>query len=221
MERTQYYNLTMDNETEYYSVARVNDNTRKIDAALHALEEGKASLGEDGKVAPEQLPDMDIQALLADAQLKESLVDNDAVVVTDSAAGNAIKRVLWSKIKGLFALASHHHAASDITSGTLSSARIPDLAASKITSGTLDGARIPDLAASKITSGTLDGARIPDLAASKITSGTLPVSIGGTGQTTITPGITTSALRAIYGGTSSMTASSTSLATGCVYLQYE
>ena len=203
MTTTTHLKLKKPDASDYADVAVLNENADALDAALHALEEGKASLGEDGKVAPEQLPDMDIQALLADAQLKESLVDNDAVVVTDSAAGNAIKRVLWSKIKGLFALASHHHAASDINSGTL------------------DGARIPDLAASKITSGTLDGARIPDLAASKITSGTLPVSIGGTGQTTITPGITTSALRAIYGGTSSMTASSTSLATGCVYLQYE
>ena len=61
-----------------------------------------------------------------------------------------------------FATASHSHAASDITSGTLATARIPSLAASKITSGTLADARIPSLSASKITSGTLSTDRIPD-----------------------------------------------------------
>lgn len=55
----------------------------------------------------------------------------------------------------------HVHAASDITSGTLDAARIPNLAASKITSGSFADARIPNLAATKITSGTLADARIP------------------------------------------------------------
>lgn len=55
----------------------------------------------------------------------------------------------------------HVHAASDITSGTLDAARIPNLAASKITSGSFAAARIPNLAATKITSGTLADARIP------------------------------------------------------------
>jgi len=41
--------------------------------------------------------------------------------------------------------------ASQIASGTLSAARIPNLDASKITSGVFDVARIPDLARSKIT----------------------------------------------------------------------
>ena len=38
---------------------------------------------------------------------------------------------------------AHNHAASDITSGTLDAARIPNLDASKITSGTIDIARLP------------------------------------------------------------------------------
>lgn len=41
------------------------------------------------------------------------------------------------------AAASHTHAAGDITSGTLSSSRIPNLSAAKITSGTLDADRLP------------------------------------------------------------------------------
>lgn len=60
-------------------------------------------------------------------------------------------------------LSGHTHSAGDITSGTFSTSRIPNLSASKITSGTFDTARIPSLAASKITSGTFDAARIPDL----------------------------------------------------------
>ena len=66
---------------------------------------------------------------------------------------------------------SHQHSASDINSGTLAAARIPDLGAGKITSGTFAAARIPELGAGKITSGTFDSARIPSLDASKIGSG--------------------------------------------------
>src|SRR5699024_6071047 len=51
--------------------------------------------------------------------------------------------------------------ASDITSGTFSTSRIPNLSADKITSGTFNSSRIPNLSASKITSGTIAGARLP------------------------------------------------------------
>ena len=60
-----------------------------------------------------------------------------------------------------FTPSQHTHAASDVTSGTFATARIPNLAASKITSGTFATARIPDLSASKITSGTLNNSRLP------------------------------------------------------------
>ena len=58
-----------------------------------------------------------------------------------------------------------------------------ELQASDITSGTLATARIPDLDASKINSGTFSANRIPNLPASKISSGTLPIARGGTGST--------------------------------------
>ena len=96
---------------------------------------------------------------------------------------------LWRKLKiastnviGLETLLStlaplvHQHAASDISSGTLDTARIPDLDAGKVTSGTLADARIPNLSASKTTSGTFDVARIPDLDAAKVASGTLAIA---------------------------------------------
>ena len=46
---------------------------------------------------------------------------------------------------------SHTHAASNITSGVFSSARIPSLPTSRITSGTFVDARIPTLQQSKIS----------------------------------------------------------------------
>lgn len=109
------------------------------------------------------------------AELKGSIARQDAVVITDSAEEDKLKRILWSKIEGLFAKASHTHSASDINSGTLSSSRLP----------------------------------------------TIPANKGGTGQTTLTPSVTTKGVRQIYAGTSDMTAGSSSLTTGCIYLVYE
>lgn len=45
----------------------------------------------------------------------------------------------------------HTHAAGDVTSGTFTVTRIPDLNASKIASGVLDIARIPDISETKVT----------------------------------------------------------------------
>ena len=64
-------------------------------------------------------------------------------------------------------------AASNVNSGTLADARIPNLNASKTNAGTFAVARIPDLSGAKITSGTVAAARIDNLNASKITAGTL------------------------------------------------
>ena len=55
-------------------------------------------------------------------------------------------------------------------------------------------------------------------AAGDITSGTLAVARGGTGQTTLTPAVTTKGVRQIYAGTADMTAGTTALTTGCSYL---
>jgi hypothetical protein len=70
--------------------------------------------------------------------------------------------------------------ASKITAGTLGTDRIPSLNASKITAGTLGTDRIPSLNASKITAGTLGTDRIPNLNASKINAGTLVIPISTT-----------------------------------------
>lgn len=80
---------------------------------------GVASLDPDGKVPAEQLPEMDVSQTLAQAELKNTPADDDGVLVTDSAAGNATKRVLWSRIEAalseLYAGKSHSHAWGAIT----------------------------------------------------------------------------------------------------------
>lgn len=63
---------------------------------------GVASLGADGKVPQEQLPEFGI----SNAEIKQELVDDDCLAITDSEANNSTKRVFWSNIKeilgGLF-----------------------------------------------------------------------------------------------------------------------
>ena len=56
---TQNYGLIKPQSNEYYDIGIPNGNMDKIDAALAALEAGKASLGADGKVPAGQLPEMD------------------------------------------------------------------------------------------------------------------------------------------------------------------
>lgn len=66
------------------------------------------------------------------------------------------------------AATDHDHDASDITSGILAIARIPNLDAGKVTSGTFAAARIPGLDASKITSGTISIDRLPQAALERL-----------------------------------------------------
>lgn len=82
-----------------------------------------AVLDNGGQIPEEQLPEMDVSQTLAQAELKDPPVDGDGVLVTDSAAGNATKRVLWSRIKAalkgyfdpLYAAKSHTHSKAQIT----------------------------------------------------------------------------------------------------------
>ena len=108
MEQTEHYNLSLPGTSDAATIEVLNANTTAMDAALHSLETGK-------------------QGVVSDAEVKETPVDNDGILITDSAAGNTVKRALWSAVKTalgkVFAPLSHKHSASDVTSGVLSVAR--------------------------------------------------------------------------------------------------
>lgn len=70
---------------DYVDVSVLNENMDKLDKAI---------------------PDMTGNAL-KEASTKSTPADNDGVVIVDSADSSNIKRILWGKIKALFAPAAH------------------------------------------------------------------------------------------------------------------
>lgn len=105
------------------------------------------------------------------------------------------------------AASGHKHAAGDITSGTLAVAR--------------GGTGVTSNPSMLTNLGSTSAASVFAASPRPGVTGTLPVANGGTGQTTATPAVGTSALRAIHAGTSDLTAGSSSLTTGAIYLVYE
>ena len=109
-------NISYDNKKSETDATNVQD-------ALDTVFKKKADLNESGKLSEEQLPDINVSEAFVNTDQKNAPNNNDAVLITDSEDKNISKRVLWSKIRALFAAASHNHTASNITSGTLSAAR--------------------------------------------------------------------------------------------------
>lgn len=79
----------------------------------------KADLGDDGKIPSSQVPSAATESALSGASTKDAPADTDSLVLVDSEASSATKRILWSKIKsvlsGLFAAKIHTHVKSNIT----------------------------------------------------------------------------------------------------------
>ena len=100
----------------------------------------------------------------------------------------------------------HTHAAGDVTSGTLSTDRIPGLAASKITSGTLSIARggtgVTSNPSMLVNLGSTSAASVFAASPRPGVTGTLPVARGGTGVTSL------DALKTALGGISVLPLSS-------------
>lgn len=167
-------------------------NKDYIEESQKGKTNGVASLGPDGKVPAEQLPEMDISKALAGAELKDQPVDNDGVVITDSAAENVPKRVLWSRIKAalkgyfdpLYAAKSHSHAWGTVTGKPET---FPPAAHKH--------------SAADVSAGTLGG---------QVQANASAVATLGTAQ-----------VRNIRAGTADLTAGSSSLASGEIYLVYE
>jgi hypothetical protein len=208
MKYTTNYQLKKPEGGDYYNVQDQNDNMEAIDQALAGLESGKADLGGDGKIPADQVPGGAVETAISGAGAKSAPADGDSVALVDSADGNKLKRVLWSGVKSalkgyfdaVYAALAHSHAAGEITSGTLASARLPTVPISKGGTGaaTAEAARTALSVAAEshthsiaeVTSlqSTLDGkaAASHNHSASNITSGTLPVARGGTEHTSLT-----------------------------------
>ena len=186
-------------------------------AELEGLLAKKAALGDDGKVPAAQLPAMDFDPAGSAAAVQTALSGHTGDNVRHLTAA---ERTAWNAK----AAGDHTHTAAQVgavpttrkVNGKALSADIT------LTAGDVGAAAASHShGAGDIVSGTLDAGRIPGLAASKITSGTLSVARGGTGQSTLTESVVTKAVRQIYAGTSDMTAGTTALTTGIIYLVYE
>ena len=191
MEQTTNYGLNKPGGSDYARINVLNANMDAVDAALKDLEESKAE----------------------GAALAAHEADGVKHV-------SAAERTAWNAK----AAGDHTHTAAQVgavpttrkVNGKALSADIT------LTAGDVGAAAASHShGAGDIVSGTLDAGRIPGLAASKITSGTLSVARGGTGQSTLTESVVTKAVRQIYAGTSDMTAGTTALTTGIIYLVYE
>ena len=190
---------------------------------------GVATLGDDGKVPAAQLPAMDFDPAGSAAAVQTALSGHTGDNVRHLTAA---ERTAWNaKADGT---ATSAHIANTNNPHGVTAAQVGAVPTTRKVNGkalsadiTLTAGDVGAAAASHspgagdIVSGTLDAGRIPGLAASKITSGTLSVARGGTGQSTLTESVVTKAVRQIYAGTSDMTAGTTALTTGIIYLVYE
>lgn len=161
---------------------------------------------------------------------KDTLADGDSLVLSDSADGGKSKRVLWSKVTSLlasvFAAKSHTHTKSNITD--FPSSMTPSAHAASHSSSGADRITPANIGAadashkhawSDITS--KPSAFTPashNQAASTITAGTFAAT--GVKAATGTD-YTTARVRNIQASTADLTAGSSALANGDIYLVYE
>ncbi len=141
-------------------------------------------------------PKGDYETPLKNNVLKESPVDADRFPLVDSADGSKTKLVLWGKIKEM-----------------LNVLFVP--LTRKINNKTLD----EDISLTASDVGAAESSHSHGWDA--ITGDPLPVTRGGTGQSTLDIAPETAGVRKIYAGTTDMTAGTTSLDNGVIYLVYE
>ena len=203
MEQTTNYGLNKPGGSDYARIDALNVNMDAVDAALKDLEESKA---EGAALAAHE----------ADGVKHVSAAERTAWNAKADGAATSAHIANTNNPHGVTAAQVGAVPTTRKVNGKALSADIT------LTAGDVGAAAASHShGAGDIVSGTLDAGRIPGLAASKITSGTLSVARGGTGQSTLTESVVTKAVRQIYAGTSDMTAGTTALTTGIIYLVYE
>lgn len=170
--------------SETFDAARIPDlSSLYITAAQRGATNGVASLDGSTLVPVAQIPNLPASQITSGTFGAARIPDLSATYLTTAQRG-ATSGVASLDGSTLVPVAQIPNLpASQITSGTLGAARIPDLSATYISTAqkaaangvaSLDGstlvptAQIPSLPASQITSGTFSSARIPDLSATYI-----------------------------------------------------
>lgn len=186
-----------------YLMQQVNAAESGINALGNAME-NMPELGADGKIPASQLP-------LGVANGAASLDRNGKVPVTQIPA------------LGYDPEGSADSVQSNLTAHINDKSNPHGVTKVQVGLGNVDNTSDANKPISTATQNALNGKANTshNHSAANITSGTLSVARGGTGQTTLTPAVTTKGVRAIYAGTSDMTAGTTALTTGCIYLVYE
>ena len=124
-DKTKNYGLTKPSPEEFYDVQVQNDNMEIIDTEL----KNRATLGEDGKVPKEQLPESEVSA------------DNFTGTLPISKGGTGSTSATAALTNLGAAKNVHKHNATDINSGTLSSDRLPTIPISKGGTGASDSSQ--------------------------------------------------------------------------------
>lgn len=230
MQQTTNYGLKKPEANEYYNVGDFNYNADTIDAALKDLEDGKANLDEGGKVPSDQIPEMDYVpnsekgqpggvATLGD----DGKVPEEQLPIAEITVDDALSETSTNPVQNKVVASALKTKASLDENGKVPSSQLPDHSALNTSyddTNTALGADNVQEAVEKVKE-ELDtkASGTHDHPASEVKAGTFAGQVKANASAVSTIG--TAQVRNIYAGTADMTAGTTALATGEIYLVYE